>query len=349
MTVFDKFANNKARMSVEKILSDWKKKNYKPVYWLEGEEDFFIDEVMKYAEHNILSEADASFNKTIFYGKDASWVDVVNACKRYPMFADKQVVLLKEGQQMSDIDKLESYILNPSPSTIFVVSYKGKTVDKRKSIGKTVKDKAEVLLSQKLYDNKLPGWAMTLIQSKGFTISPGALTLLLDNIGNDLNRISNELEKLSLNMGTSRSITEDVIERFVGISKEYNLNELQKAICQKDLLKGLSIVQYFESNPKAVPMQLLLPSLYNYFSKVLLTFQMKDRSENGIRSLFFNNPIAAKDALAAAKNYGMTGIEQLILLLHEYNLKSLGINSSSDSKAYLIKEMVIKIINHTGK
>lgn len=335
-------------MSVEKIISDWKKKQYKPVYWLEGEEDFFIDEVMEYAEHHILSEADSSFNKTIFYGKDANWAEVINACKRYPMFAEKQVVLLKEAQQMGDIDKLESYISNPLISTVFVVSYKGKTIDKRSRIAKIIKEKGEILLSSKLYDNKLPGWALNYIENKGLNISSGALTMLLDHIGNDLGRIANEVEKLQLNLLGNKSITEDTIETFIGISKEYNINELQKAICYKDMAKAIKIVLYFESNPKAVPIQLLLPSLYNFFSKVLLTFQMNDRSENGIRSMFFNNPIATRDAIQAAKNYDFQGVQYIILLLHEFNLKSIGIGSSNDSRTSLIKELIIRIIRFTG-
>lgn len=335
-------------MSVEKILSDWKNKRFKPIYWLEGEEDYFIDEVMHYAEHKILPESEAAFNKSVFYGKDANWAEVVNACKRYPMFAEKQVVLLKEAQQMSEINKLESYFINPSHSTIFVLSYKGKTLDKRSKTAKIIKEKGEIFLSLKIYDNKLPGWTLSFIESKGFNISPRALTMLLDHIGNDLSRIANELEKLILNLKGISLITEDIIEQFVGISKEYNLNELQSAICQKDLLKAIKTIQYFESNPKAAPIQVLLPSLYNFFSKVLMTFQLNDKSENGLRPMFFNNPVLVKDVLQAIKNYDHKGIQHIILLLHEYNLKSVGINSGNDSRGYLIKELVIKIIRFSS-
>lgn len=336
-------------MSVEKIIGDWKKKKFRPVYWLEGEEEFFIDEVMAYAENHILSDAEAEFNKNVFYGKDANWSEVVNACRRYPMFAEKQLVVLKEAQQMGEIEKLESYLANPSPTTIFVVSYKGKTIDKRSKVAKILKEKAEILSSAKLYDNKLPAWVQTYVTSQGFTISPGALNMIVDHIGNDLSRIANEIEKLALNLGGQKAITEDSVEAFVGISKEYNVNELQKAVCHKDIVKAIKIVQYFESNPKAGPIQLILPSLYNFFSKVLLTFQVSDRSENGIRSMFYNNPVAAKDAIQAAKNYEFSGTQAIILLLHEYNLKSLGINSSNDAKSSLLKEMIIKIIGYTGR
>ena len=185
-------------MSGLTILSDWKKNIFKPLYWLEGEEEFYIDEVMEYAEKRILSEGDAEFNLSIFYGKDANWADVLNACRRYPMFAEKQVVLLKEAQQMKDIEKLEGYIEKPLGSTVLVVSYKGKTLDGRSRISKLIKKQGEVFLSKKIYDNQLPSWTNGYVQSKGYQITPRALNLLVDHIGNDLNRIANEVEKLSI-------------------------------------------------------------------------------------------------------------------------------------------------------
>jgi len=334
-------------MSVEKIISDWKKNIFKPLYWLEGEEEFYIDEVMDHAEHHILSEADAAFNLSVFYGKDANWTEVVNACSRYPMFAQRQVVLLKEAQQMKDIDKLENYITNPLATTVLVVSYKGKTVDGRSKLAKLLKQLGEVLTAKKLYDNQLPGWTTDFIQSKGYTITPRALTLLVDHIGNDLSRIANEFEKVSMNLGDRKNITEDDIEKYVGISKEYNVFELQQALSNKDLARAITIIQYFEGNPKAAPIQMLLPALYNHFSKVLTVFQMPDKTEKALRPMFYNNPYAARQALETVLNYSYTGVEQTLMLLHEYNLKSVGINSIGISDASLMKELAVKIINHT--
>ena len=334
-------------MSAEKIINEWKKKNFKPLYWLEGEEEFYIDLVMDYAEHNILSEADTAFNLSVFYGKDANWTEVVNACSRYPMFAQRQVILLKEAQQMKDIDKLENYITNPLSSTVLVVSYKGKTIDGRSKLAKLLKQHGEVLSAKKLYDNQLPGWTTDFIQSKGYTITPRALTLLVDHIGNDLSRIANEFEKVSLNLNNRKNITEDDIEKYVGISKEYNVYELQQALSNKDLAKAITIIQYFEGNPKAAPIQMLLPALYNHFSKVLTVFQLPDKTEKALRPMFYNNPYAARQALETVLNYSYTGIEQTLLLLHEYNLRSVGINSSGNSDASLMKELAAKIINHT--
>ncbi|MDQ6756740.1 MAG: DNA polymerase III subunit delta [Bacteroidota bacterium] len=334
-------------MSAEKIITDWKKNIFKPLYWLEGEEEFYIDNVMGYAEHSILSEHDAAFNLTIFYGKDTGWPDVVNACMRYPMFSEKQVVLLKEAQQMKDIDKLENYITNPLQSTVLVISYKGKTVDGRSKLAKILKQHGEILSTKKLYDNQLPGWANDFVQSKGYTITPRALSLLVDHIGNDLNRIANELEKVSMNLAARKNITEDDIEKFVGISKEYNVFELQEALSNKDLAKAITIIQYFEGNPKAAPIQMLLPALYNHFSKVLSVFQMTDKTEKALRPIFYNNPYAARQALETVLNYSYSGVEQTLMLLHEYNLKSVGVNSIGISDASLMKEMAVKIINHT--
>ena len=334
-------------MSAEKIIGDWKKNIFKPFYWLEGEEEFYIDVIVDYAEHTILSEADAAFNLTVFYGKDANWTEVVNACSRYPMFAQRQVVLLKEAQQMKEIDKLENYITNPLSSTVFVVSYKGKTIDGRSKLAKLLKQHGEVLTTKKLYDNQLPGWTNDYIQTKGYTINPRALTLLADHIGNDLNRIANEFEKVSMNLGDRKNITEDDIEKYVGISKEYNVFELQQALSNKDLAKAITIIQYFEGNPKAAPIQMLLPALYNHFSKVLTVFQMPDKSEKALRPMFYNNPYAARQALETVLNYSYSGVEQTLMLLHEYNLKSVGVNSVGISEASLMKELAVKIINYT--
>lgn len=331
-------------MSAEKILGDWKKKLFKPVYWLEGEEDFYIDKIMDYAEHKLLPESEAGFNLTVFYGKDANWSDVVNACMRYPMFAERQVVLLKEAQQMKDIDKLEPYIEKPLSSTIFVVSYKEKTLDKRTKLYKTIKKDGEVFTSEKVKDYKMVEWVTDYVAQQGFNMDQKAIILLVDFVGNDLSRITNEIEKITVNLGKRNTITEDDIEKYVGVSKEYNAFELQSAMSKKNLAKAITIIQYFESNPKAAPIQLVLPALYGFFSKLYIIFGMADKSENAVKSLFYNNPFAAKEALGAMKLYGYEGVEKALLLLHEFNLKSVGVNDTGTSDGSLLKEMVVKMM-----
>ena len=332
-------------MSAEKILNDWKNKVYKPVYWFEGEEDYYIDKLVDHAEKNILSDAEAGFNLTVFYGRDANWPDVVNACSRYPMFAERQVVLLKEAQHMKDIDKLENYISNPLKSTVFIVSYKEKKIDGRSKLAKLLKEKGEVVSTKKMYDNQLPEWTSELVRSKGYSISQKGLMLLVDHIGNDLNRIDNEIEKLLVNLGDRKTITEDHIERYVGISKEYNVFELQDAFGKKDLAKAIRIIQYFESNPKAAPIQLVLPSLYNFFSKVFMAFSVLGNDDKGIAMSIGVSPFFVKDYLAAVNKFGFEGVERAILLLHEYNLKSVGVNDSGTADASLLKELAVKVIS----
>jgi DNA polymerase III subunit delta len=334
------------QMSVEKILNEWKKTKFKPVYWLEGEEEYYIDVLVNYAERRILTEAEASFNLTVFYGKDADWTAVINAARRYPMFAERQVVILKEAQQMRDIDKLEAYIDKPLSSTVLVVAYKEKKVDGRSRLAKLLKDKdkAEVFTTKKLYDNQLPDWTSELIRGKGYEITQKALLLLVDHIGNDLNRINNEVDKLLVNLGGSKLITEDEIERYVGVSKEYNVFELQDAFAKKDKVKAIRIIQYFEGNPKAGPIQLILPSIYNFFSKVYMIFGQPARDEKGVAAAIGVNPYFVKDYLAAVRNYNYEGIENGILLLHTYNLRSVGVGSAGVEDASLLKELVVKIM-----
>jgi DNA polymerase-3 subunit delta len=331
-------------VSVEKILGDWKKLRFKPVYWLEGEEDYYIDKLMQYAEHEILSEAEAGFNLTVFYGKDADWTAVINACRRYPMFAERQVVLLKEAQQMRDIDKLEAYIDKPLVSTVFVVGYKEKKLDGRSKLAKLLKEKADVFTAKKMYENQLPEWTNELVRSKGYGITQKALLLLVDHIGNDLNRIDNEIDKLLVNLSGRNQITEDDIEKYVGVSKEYNVFELQDAFAKKDKPKAIRIIQYFESNPKAGPIQLILPSLYNFFSKAYMIFGHVGKDDKGIAAAIGVNAYFVKDYLTVARNYHYEGVESALLLLHAYNLRSVGVNSAATEDASLLKEMTVKIM-----
>lgn len=331
-------------MLANTIISDWKKGSYKPVYWLEGEEEYFIDKVMKYAESNILKESETGFNLSVFYGKDADWANVINACRRYPMFAERQVVLLKEAQQMRDIEKLEPYIENPLTSTIFVVSYKEKKVDGRTRLAKLLKEKGVVLTTKKLYDNQLPEWTEELVESKELTISQKALMLLVDHIGNDLSRIENEIDKIAINLERRKGITETDVEQYVGVSKDFNVFELQAALATKNLSKAIRIIQYFEANPKAAPIQLILPSLYTYFSKVFMIYGLTTRDEKTIAASLGISPFFIKDYLRTTSVYSYADVEKLLLLLSDYNLKSIGINSSGTTDASLLKEMVVKMI-----
>lgn len=331
-------------MAIEQILADWKNDIFKPIYWLEGEEAYDIDHLTNFAEKRILTEEQASFNLSVFYGKDAKIEEVLNACKRYPMFSDKQVVILKEAQQIKEIEKLEHYIENPLSSTIFVVAYKEKTLDKRKSFAKLVQKKTVMVTTKKLYDNELPEWTASLIKRKGLDIKPKALQILVDHIGNDLQRIENEIDKICINLKGKTSITEDDIENFVGVSKEFNIFELQSALISKDLPKCLTIINYFASNPKAVPIQIIMPTLYAYFSKLYVASSSSSRDENSIAALLGIKGFFAKQYMQGMQKYTPAEVEKVLLLLHHYNLKSLGIGRSDASDAALMKEFIAKAI-----
>ena len=331
-------------MSHEKIITEWKKKVYRPFYWLEGEEEYFIDKVMDYAEHNILNETEAGFNLTVFYGKDAAWPDVINACRRYPMFSERQVVLLKEAQQMKDIEKLESYVENPLGSTVLVVSYKDKKIDGRTKFAKLLKERGVLLSTKKIYENQLPQWTEEIVNNHGYEISRKAIMLLVDHIGNDLSRIENEIEKILVNLGKRKTINEDDIEQFIGISKEFNVFEFQNALAAKDLSNCIRIVQYFEDNPKAAPIQLIFPSLYSFFSKLYMIHGLNSRDEKTVAASLGVNPFFVKDYLKAVHAYSFPEVEKAILLLHHYNLRSVGVADIGTEDASLLKEMVYKII-----
>ena len=330
-------------MDLHKIIKDWKNGIVKPVYWLEGEEGYHIDYLIDYAQKNILKPEQQDFNFSVFYGKDSDPAQIVNTCMRYPVFSDKQLVILKEAQQLKDIERLESYIVQPLASTIFIVAYKEKKVDGRSKFAKILKEHTVFFQSNKLKDNELSPWIHDYIISKGFKPSQKTVILLAEHIGNDLSKIVNELEKLFIHLGERKEITEEDIASCIGISKEYNLFELQQALGKKDFMSSFKIIQYYERNPKAAPVQLLLPVLYSYFSKVymLLSARGDDKAiaaQTGINGWFL------KDYKLTASLYGAKGIEAILLLLHSYNLKSIGVHSAGGDDVALMKELIGKMM-----
>ena len=332
-------------MSPDQIIQDWKRGIFHPVYWLEGDESYYIDKISDFAEKHILNESEASFNLTIFYGRDAKLDEVVNACKRYPMFAEKQVVILKEAQQMKDVEKLESYIESPLGSTIFIVAHKEKKIDGRSKLAKNLKQKSILLTTKKLYDNELPEWTSQMIKQKGLDIQNKALHMLVDHIGNDLQRLENEVDKIVVNLQGRKQITEDDIENFVGVSKEFNIFELQAVVGKRDIAASMRIINYFEANPKAAPIQLVLPTLYSFFSKLYIASSSNTRDEYSIAALLGLKGFFAKQYIQAMQYYSFSEIEQALILLHHYNLKSVGISKITETTdADLMKELVAKII-----
>lgn len=323
----------------------WKKKAFKPVYWLEGAESFYIDEAINYAENQILTEAEAGFNLTVFYGKDADWTQIVNACRRYPMFAERQVVLIKEAQQMLSYDKLEGYIENPSAHTVLVAGMKDKTLHASSRLAKLLKQSDQLFSFKKMKENELAPWLNMHLQEKGFTIASKASQLLIDHIGNDLNRLHNELNKVLINVSQERkNITEDDIEKYVGISKEYNLFELQDALIHRNLSKALRIIQYFGSNPKAASIHMVLPVLHGFFAKTYMLFGVAEGNDTEAIKTLGISPYALRDHRLAAGTFRQKGIENALLLLHDYNLRSIGINDTGTDDVNLLKELIVKMV-----
>jgi len=340
-------------MTADDILKDLKNRKYKPLYLLHGDEPYFIDQVSNFVEDELLSEAERGFNQTVLYGKDTDVMTVLNAAKRYPMMAEHQVVLVKEAQDMKwgrdDDDKktinpLLSYLENPLPSTILVFCYKYGKFDKRKKTYKAIEKNGVVFESATLYDNKIPSWIEGLVASKGYKIDQQASAMIAEYLGNDLSKIANELEKLMLNVSAGQTITMQHVQDNIGISKEYNVFELQSALSRKDPFKVNQIINYFEANPKANPIVLVLGNLNNFFSKVLLYHYAKDKSAQSLARELGVNPYFIKDYELAARSYNYGKAMQIISLLREYDLKSKGVDSNA-GPGELMKELMFKILH----
>lgn len=340
-------------MTAAEIIKDLQQKKYKPLYLLHGEEPYYIDLIGNYVEQDLLPDAEKGFNQTVFYGKDADIMTVLGAAKRYPMMADYQVVLVKEAQDMkwgSDdaekkgINPVLSYLESPLPSTILVFCYKHGKFDKRKKAFKAIEKNGVVFESASLHDSKVPAWIEGFIIKKGYKINQQAVLMLAEYLGNDLSRIANELEKLMLNVAAGAEITLKHIQDNVGISKEYNVFELQAALAKKDAFKANQIINYFEANPKANPIVLVLGNLNNYFSKVLTYHYLKDKSPQNLARELGINPYFVKDYEQAARSYNYGKTMQIISYLREYDVKSKGVESNT-GHGELMKELVFKILH----
>lgn len=311
-----------------------------------GEEPYYIDKISEFIEETILTEEERGFNQMVLYGRDVAVEDIVSNAKRFPMMAERQVVIVKEAQDLSrTFDKLDDYAKNPQPSTVLVLCYKYKTVDKRKAVYKAIKKSGVVFESKKLYDNQVPDWIKRVLSTKGYTITPKASQLLVEFLGTDLGKINNELEKLQIVLPKNTQITPEHIEENIGISKDYNNFELRKAIGAKDSVKAFKIVQYFADNPKDNPMVVTVALLFNFFSQLLQLHGMKDRNPRSVASALRVNPYFVNEYLDAARNFPMRKVSQVVALLREFDVKSKGVNSNAVPQGDLLKELLVKILN----
>ncbi len=331
---------------VLKIVNDIKNGNIKPIYFLMGDESYFIDKLSEYMEHNLLSEDEKGFNQTVLYGRDVTIEDIVSTAKRYPMMAERQVVIVKEAQDLSrTIDKLESYVDNPMLSTVLVFCYKYKTLDKRKKMTKTLDKVGVVFESKKLYDNQVGDWIKRVLSGKNYTIEPKANAMLVEFLGADLSKINNELEKLQIILPKGSMITAKDIEENIGFSKDFNNFELLNALGSRNQLKAYQIVQYFAENQKANPLVVTTSTVFGFFIKILKYHGLKDRNPKNVASALGVSPYFLKDYDVALKNYPMRKVSQIVTTLRELDVKSKGVGANALPTSDLLREMLYKIFN----
>jgi len=324
------------------IITSIKNKDLKPIYFLTGEEAYYIDAISKYIEDTVLTEEEKGFNQTILYGRDVTIDEVISTAKRFPMMAEKQVLIVKEAQDLSrTIDKLISYVENPQPSTVLVICYKYKKLDKRKKIFKTIQKNGVLFESKKLYDNQVPDWIRKVLAAKGYSISPKASQMLVEFLGSDLGKVNNELEKLQLICKPEEEINAQIIEENIGISKDFNNFELQNAISTRNVKKAFGIIQYFTHNPKAHPLVLTVSLLFSFFSKVLKYHALTNKSQAS--KVLGVNPYFIKDYEIAARNYPMKNVSAIIASIQEIDMKSKGVGASL-SQGDLLKELLVKVM-----
>ncbi len=332
--------------SFEKIISDLQKKKYSPIYFLTGEEPYYIDQISNYIQEHVLDDAAKSFNLTIFYGKDTDAVSIMNAARRFPMMSSHQVVIVKEAQDIKDIENLVHYVEKPLASTLLVLNYKYNNPDKRKKVFKTLLNNSAYFESKKLWDDQLPGWIAAYLAAKNLSIEPKASVLLVEFLGSDLSKISNEIDKLIISLDEKQKIINSaLVERNIGISKDFNNFELQNAIGKRDILRANRIINYFADNQKNHPLVVTISTLYSFFSKLLIYFWIKDKSKDNLAEQLGVRPFFVKDYMEAARNYNANQVIGIIGILREYDLKSKGYKGTVIEPGDLLKEMIYKILH----
>ena len=330
--------------NVKDIVSNIKSGNIRPIYFLMGEEPYYIDAISDYIENNVLSEEEKGFNQMVLYGRDVTVEDIISNAKRFPMMADRQVVIVKEAQDLvRTIDKLEAYAKNPQPTTVLVVNYKYKKLDKRKAVYKAINKSGVVFESKKLYDNQVPDWIRRVLSGQNYTITPKASQMLVEFLGTDLSKISNELNKLKIILPEGTQITPEHIEKNIGISKDYNNFELRKAIGYRDKLKAFKIINYFGENPKDNPMVVTVSLLFSFFGQLLRLHGLSDKNPRNVASVLKVSPYFVNEYIDAARNYPMRRVSAIIADLREFDVKGKGVNSNAVPQGDLLKELLVKI------
>lgn len=333
-------------LTYESILADLKKRIYKPVYFLAGEEPYYIDIISKYIEENVLDTSEKDFNQNIVYGDDTTVAGIIELSRRFPMMANHQVIIVREAQSVRKIEELVVYTENPLNSTILVINYKYKTLDKRTKLYKSLETKGVYFESPRLRDYQMPGWINQYLMSRGVKIEPDAGSLLTEYLGTDLGKVVNELDKLIISLPASKPVISiNLIEKNIGISKDFNNFELQKAIGEKNIEKANRIIRYFADNPKDNPITLTITSLFTYFSKVLMYHSLKDKTKNTVAAALKINPYFVREYETAARNFDLSKTAGVISLLRVFDMKSKGVGDAGTPQGDLLKELVFKILH----
>ena len=333
-------------VTYEEIISDLKNRIFKPVYFLSGEEPYYIDLITEYIQDKVLPEAEKAFNQIILYGDDTNIASIIDTARRFPMMASHQVLIIKEAQTLKNLEDLIIYLEKPLLSTILVFSYKYKTIDKRTKLYKTLESHGVYFESPKIRDYLIPAWIERYLMFRGIKTDPSASAMLTEYLGTDLHKIVNELDKLIITLPAGKPIiTTTLIEKSIGISKDYNNFELQKAIGEKNILKANMIVHYFADNPKDNPITLSVASLFGFFSKLLIFHYLTDKSKNNVAAVLKINPFFVKDYESSAAKYNVSKTVQIISLLRTYDMKSKGYGDTGTEPGDLLKELIFRILH----
>jgi DNA polymerase III subunit delta len=337
---------------LKKIYQAIQLKQCAPVYLIDGEESYYLDIISGWFENLILTEAERDFNLIVLYGKDVDWAEVNNACRRFPMFAEKQVVILKDAASlkggsgdMKGLNALIPYIEKPSPTTIFLIEHPGKKVDGTTRFAKRIKDRGVRFTSDKIKDDTLPAWIMDYGRDHDFVIGEKEAQILGSYLGSDLQKIANEIEKVRINIPGEKKLTTDLIQKYIGVSKEYNIFDLGPMMTGTDADKFYKMLTYFLANTKAAPMPLIVASLYNHFNKLYLANFAKGKSDKDAATIIGMSPYFVKTIMVTTQNWPLPRVERCLLLLAKYNTMALGVKSSAGDKE-LLKELVAQMIQH---
>lgn len=337
----------KQEITCDDILRELKAGQYRPIYYLMGEEPYYIDLISDYITDNVLNETEKEFNLTVVYGADVDVATIINAAKRYPMMSEHQVVVVKEAQNIRNIEELSYYLQKPLLSTILVICHKHGVLDKRKKLATEIEKSGILFESRKVKESQLPVFITSYMKRKGIDLEPKATSMLADFVGTDLSRLTGELEKLIITLPKGQTrVTPEQIERNIGISKDYNNFELRSAIVEKDVLKANRIIKYFEENPKTNPIQMTLSLLFGFFSNLMLAYYAPEKSEQGIAAfLGLKSPWQSREYLNAMRMYNGIKTMQIIGEIRYTDAKSKGVGNPSLNDSDLLRELVFKILH----